>query len=347
MGFFWYSAIMHKFCPQYSAKITLKTLNKCCIIELYSETARKMRFGVAAAVLCRVSARREDFMHQVTEQNLHSIDSRIIKTPSAVAKRAFFYLQECGHLCAGAEHHTDRRNLQSFLFAVVMGGRGTLRYQGRIYELSAGDCFFIDCRAPHTHESEAGTPWELMWVHFDGCTSAEYYKIFSAQMPPVFRPVSISKYTSLLHEIIRLNAETYADTEVLTAGLLANLLTMLLTVNSAAEENDTALQSKLKSVLAYLDANFSAELRLDELAERFGISKYYLTREFKRAYGETIFQHVIGLRINYAKRLLRFTDKPVEEISGLCGFNDQSYFSKQFKKAENITCLAFRRRWRG
>ena len=85
---------------------------------------------------------------------------------------------------------------------------------------------------------------------------------------------------------------------------------------------------------------------MDELAQRFDISKYYLTREFKRAYGETIFQHIIGLRINYAKRLLRFTDKSVEEISVLCGFKDQSYFSKQFKKAENVTCLAFRHRWR-
>ena len=145
---------------------------------------------------------------------------------------------------------------------------------------------------------------------------------------------------------MRLNAESYADTEVLTSGLLANLLTMLLTVNSVAEETDTALQAKLKTVLAYIDANFTEELRLDELARRFDISKYYLTREFKRAYGETIFQHIIGLRINYAKRLLRFTDKSVEEIAALCGFNDQSYFSKQFKKAENVTCLAFRRRWR-
>jgi AraC-like DNA-binding protein len=128
--------------------------------------------------------------------------------------------------------------------------------------------------------------------------------------------------------------------------MLANLLTMLLTVNSISEEADSALQAKLKTVLAYIDANFTSDIRLDELARRFYISKYYLTREFKRAYGETIFQYIISKRINYAKRLLRFTDKPVEEISELCGFNDQSYFSKQFKKAENVTCLAFRRRWR-
>jgi len=34
----------------------------------------------------------------------------------------------------------------------------------------------------------------------------------------------------------------------------------------------------------------------------------------------------------------------VEEISDACGFSDQSYFSRQFKKAENMTCLAYRKK---
>ena len=281
-----------------------------------------------------------------SQQVPNPLDSRIIRTPSAVAKRTFFYVQECGHLKASAAQHTERRSLQAFLFAVVLEGRGILHYSDENFRVGAGDCFFIDCRTPHYCESDRDQPWELLWVQFDGCTTAEYFKLFSAQQQAVFHPVTAGKFSSLLQEIMRLNAESYADTEALTSGLLANLLTLLLTVNSVSEETDTALQAKLKTVLAYIDANFTEELRLDELARRFDISKYYLTREFKRAYGETIFQHIIGLRINYAKRLLRFTDKSVEEIAELCGFNDQSYFSKQFKKAENVTCLAFRRRWR-
>jgi AraC-like DNA-binding protein len=274
------------------------------------------------------------------------LDSRITKTPSATARRTFFYLLECGHLKAGEGNHTVRQNLQSFLFAVVLDGKGSLNYEGQQRQLSAGDCFFIDCRSPHSYQSDPYQPWELLWVYFGGCTSEEYYKLFTAQMQPVFHPVSTARFVSLLQELLRMNAETYADTEILTSNLLVGLLTALLTVNSISDGSDSALQAKLKTVLAHIDANFTADLSLDELAKRFNISKYYLTREFKRAYGETIFQHIIALRINYAKRLLRFTDKSVEEISALCGFNDQSYFSKQFKKAENVTCLAFRRRWR-
>ncbi len=281
-----------------------------------------------------------------TETHNNLLDNRVMKTPSAVARRAFFYLQECGHLRASSNHHTSRQNLQSFLFAIVMDGKGTLVYNGQTMQLQAGDCFFIDCRAPHMYHSNPNEPWELMWVHFNGCTTEEYYKLFTMQMPPVFHPVSQAKLISAVQEMLRLNAETYADTEILTSGLLAGLLTMLLTVNSISEDDDTALQAKLKTILAFIDANFTSDISLDDLSHRFYISKYYLTREFKRAYGETIFQHIIGLRINYAKRLLRFTDKSVEEISALCGFNDQSYFSKQFKKAEGVTCLAFRRRWR-
>lgn len=282
----------------------------------------------------------------VPESIPNPLDTRILKTPSAAARRAFFYLQECGHLKASVGQSINHQNLQSFLFAVVLDGKGTLSYNGQTYNLESGDCFFIDCRVPHSYQSDDEQPWELTWVYFNGCTTEEYYKLFSAQLPPVFHPVTTTKLVSVVQEMMRLNAEAYADTEILTSGLLMSLLTMLLTINSIGEESDTALKSKLKTVLAYIDANFTMDITLDELAHRFYISKYYLTREFKRAYGETIFQHIIGLRINYAKRLLRFTDKSVEEISDLCGFNDQSYFSKQFKKSEDITCLAFRRRWR-
>lgn len=274
------------------------------------------------------------------------IDQRILKSPSALAQRTFFYVQECGHLQAQPGHHTSRQNLQSFLLAIVLHGKGYLHYQGQDFQLTQGDCFFLDCREPHDYHCDDDDPWELTWVHFNGCTSEGYYRLFTAQTPPIFHPVSVGKLTSLVQEIIRLNTESFADTEILTSQQLVNLLTALLSVNSISEGVDSALQSKLRTVLSYIDANFTSDISLDALAQRFFISKYYLTREFKRSYGETIFQHIISLRINYAKRLLRFTDKSVEEISELCGFNDQSYFSKQFKKAENVTCLAFRRRWR-
>lgn len=272
-------------------------------------------------------------------------DYRILGTPSVVAKKTFFYLQETGHLKAAAFRNTSRQNLQSFLFIIVLEGHGTLHYENAVLDVPKGHCFFIDCRQPHSYQSDPENPWEILWVHFDGCTTEDYFNLFRAQTAPVFCPASTVKFVSILQELLRVNNTKSPEAEILTSNLLVELLTQLLLVNSLEAEDD-ALHVKLKAVRAYLDENFCEDISLDALAERFFISKYYLTREFGKTYGETIFQHLIALRINYAKRLLRFTDQSVDEISRLCGFHDQSYFTKQFKKSESMTCLAFRKRWR-
>lgn len=272
-------------------------------------------------------------------------DVRIISTPSTMAKKCFFYLQETGYLKTCQKHNTKRTNLQSFLFAIVLGGKGVLHYGEANYTLTKGECFFIDCRQSHSYHSSGDTPWEVMWVHFNGCSSEPYFELFSAQNDVVFCPASTAKFIDVLQELMRINVEKTAETEILTSELLVNLLTQLLTFRSIRSE-DNALRAKLQIILTYLNERFCTDITLDELSQKFYISKYYLTREFKKAYGETIFQHIIAMRINYAKRLLRFTDKSIDEIAELCGFHDQSYFTKQFKKAENMTCLAFRKRWR-
>ena len=97
---------------------------------------------------------------------------------------------------------------------------------------------------------------------------------------------------------------------------------------------------------SYIEDHFNEDLSLEKLSSEFYISKFYLTREYKRIFGMTILQHIITARINYGKKLLRFSDKSVEEIAHMCGFNDQSYFARQFKKAENLTCFAYRKKWR-
>ena len=75
--------------------------------------------------------------------------SRILYTPSTFARTSLLHLQEVGSLQAIHPHTSMRTNLTSFLCFVVLSGNGTLTYEGTAYELSAGDCVFIDCRGNH------------------------------------------------------------------------------------------------------------------------------------------------------------------------------------------------------
>ena len=146
--------------------------------------------------------------------------------------------------------------------------------------------------------------------------------------------------------MISICEEDPPEAEVLISGGIVDILTIALTSNSSQQQYDTALRQKLAAVHTYIDDHFSEQLSLEKISSQFYISKFYLTREYKKIYGMTIFQHIITARINYGKKLLRFSDRSVDEIAHMCGFNDQSYFARQFKKAENITCFSYRKMWR-
>ena len=147
-------------------------------------------------------------------------------------------------------------------------------------------------------------------------------------------------------EIIAVNESYSPDSDVLTSKLIVDVLTLALTAENTESDSGTSLEHKLSAVHDYIEANFCEELTLDGLSSAFYISRYYLAREYKKIYGKTIFQHIISLRLDYGKQLLRSSDRSVEEISQLCGFSDQNYFARQFKKQENLTCIAYRKKWK-
>ena len=117
---------------------------------------------------------------------------RRIQTPSAFARSAFFYVQETGYLKLRESHVASRKNLESYLVVLVLSGSGVLMYDGTIYELHKGSCFFIDCMVPYYHQSSETDPWELIWVHFNGSSSREYYQYFAANSAPAFMPAAIA-----------------------------------------------------------------------------------------------------------------------------------------------------------
>ena len=276
----------------------------------------------------------------------HSNTKRLICTPSPNARNAFFYIQEAGTLRTSDATAAQRENLESFLFVAVADGHGELSYGGESFALSKGDCFFIDCRVPHYYKCSDREPWELMWVHFNGSTSQQYYEYFISQSRNVFSPASFDRVIAAISEMISLNEQNAPDAEIITSKLIVELLTVALTSGSSEKHYDSALRQKLSAVHRYISEHFSEDISLEGLSSEFYISKFYLTREYKKIYGMTIFQHLINARINYGKQLLRFSERSVEEIAHLCGFNDQSYFARQFKRSENLTCFAYRKKWR-
>lgn len=270
---------------------------------------------------------------------------RMIQTPSPLARSTFFYVQETGYLKLKESHRAFRKNLRSYLVVLVLSGEGTLMYDGKLYELKSGSCFFIDCMVPYYHQSSSSKPWELLWMHFDGATSGQYYQFFADASEPVLHPHSFPALKEKLESLLDVNTHSDLSAEITSSRLIVDILSILLLEVTRPPEEHSPAREKLLEIRRYLDAHYVEKFSLDALSEHFYISKYHLTREFKKQFGITPNLYVISRRITLVKKLLRFSELSLEEIANSCGFYDASYLNKQFKKSEGISASEFRKKW--
>lgn len=80
-----------------------------------------------------------------------------------------------------------------------------------------------------------------------------------------------------------------------------------------------------------------------EIAKNLNLSVSYLQHLYKDTFGTTISEDLIVGRIRHAAALLRETDKPVTEISALCGYENLEHFSRQFKKIQGCSPQNYRK----
>ena len=79
------------------------------------------------------------------------------------------------------------------------------------------------------------------------------------------------------------------------------------------------------------------------MAEELGISRTYFHKLYVMAFGTTCLQDVVASRIAFAKMLLEITDHPISDIAQKCGFDNEVYFMRLFRRRVGITPTAYRR----
>lgn len=88
---------------------------------------------------------------------------------------------------------------------------------------------------------------------------------------------------------------------------------------------------RIKTMLAYIHANFSEDLRMEHIASSASISESECLRCFRSTIGTTPIQYLKQYRLQRSAQLLLDTDEKVSAIASRCGFQDMSYFTRAFR----------------
>ena len=95
-------------------------------------------------------------------------------------------------------------------------------------------------------------------------------------------------------------------------------------------------------VFEYIKNNYDKKITLDELAEETMLSRAYLSTLFKKETGYSISEYMNIVRVDKSKPLLVETNRTIVEIANMCGFEDQSYYTKVFRNIAGITPKKYR-----
>lgn len=146
---------------------------------------------------------------------------------------------------------------------------------------------------------------------------------------------------NLLFELI----EYSADMQILrsTTSLLFNYLSRksgkLLRAASTLPDRDGRRRS---AILGYIRSNYRGAT-LTELSEIMFLTPPYLSKTVATLFGKSFKELLLEERINRAGEMIKNTDLPIGDIINSVGYENESYFHREFKKSFGVTPLVYRK----
>lgn len=261
------------------------------------------------------------------------------------------YIRRSSPYTMGADHYHPYYEIY-----YMLSGQRIYFVGDRTYPVEQGDLVFIAPNLLHQTYQSGEPEHERLIIHFgdlflNGFPAASRELLLSPflQDSKVIR-LPRQEQLAIDQQLRRVTAEIRdqpSGYELVPALAVTDLLLVTARYLQQHEPvpvyHDTPLHAKISEIVRHINAHFAEPLTLQDLAERFYISPYYLSRKFKDITGFSYTDYVTLTRIKEAQRLLRETALSVTEIAGEVGFDNFSHFGKTFKRIAKASPREYRK----
>jgi len=240
-----------------------------------------------------------------------------------------------------------------FEILLVRSGRFSLTLNNETKELFAGDMAFIGGGVLHGgHPTSDDCVYDCAVFNLNllnrGVSIPVVEDILKdrASVVPFLSVIDSHAIWELVHQLMDTDLQEDGSARSLTRlGLLCTIFGTLIRdglvkIGNCETAEDIA---RWKKLLYYIEEHYSEKITLEMLADAAGLSPKYLCRAFARLTGKTPLAYLNDYRLECACEMLRNTEETILSVAISCGFNDQSYFVKQFRKSKGITPGAYRK----
>ncbi len=213
-----------------------------------------------------------------------------------------------------------------------VAGKGVFHVEGNHYPLSPGDIMLMRPAEAHFIELDPTVPYERICLNFD----IQLFDILEPDnklMTPYFDRKAGSRNHYPADDTAYAYLRAMLHPEATRAVLIANLtllmqhLCKLFGASAATARQPDSVEYRM---IRYINQNLHSPLSVQDLCDRFYLSRAQLCRRFQAATGTSVGRYIAVKRLFQARQLIHHGQKPTD-VYYACGYNDYATFYRAYK----------------
>lgn len=254
----------------------------------------------------------------------------------------------------------DYHRTINLVFMFWIKGKGSINIEGTSHELCTGDVIMMNPSEFFLTNVENGCYHEritllvnLNMVNLFPCDCLPIFSKFykrekkTGNIIPsaVVKKYGVDKLFLELLGIVREDTETKEPLAICKIIELLNRMGKTFDETLCKSDGDTLSESFIDKVLRYIEENYEKDIKIQDIAEHFSVHRSYLSHEFNKKVGTSVWNYIILRRIHKFNSLMT-PDSSIEEGAYSVGFRNYSNFFRLYKKHMGMTPMEYKRQFK-
>ena len=234
------------------------------------------------------------------------------------------------------------RVLHEWQMSLVESGCGMVEFSRRRFRVARGSLIVIPPECWHRYRPDPDTGWTTLCIGFNGDLATRLVGGAGFDSGGEVRDLSAdSRFHQLFLDTVTYILES-GHNNVYTAAAQIPMLVAALADAHSGDGSRTSSAELVRRAQTYITEHSNATIDFESLAESLGLKYRSFRYLFTKETGSSPLQYQLGIRLAWAKNLLRSSTMPIAEIAETLGFNSTWYFSHFFKKHTSTSAAEYR-----
>lgn len=278
---------------------------------------------------------------------------RLIVVPPAIVETAFqkpvcasLFPTHIGTFQSVKGHYVKRREgVAESIVIVCLAGGGTCRFNGNEWHLKPGNLIVIPKGFAHSYEANIDNPWTIFWFHVRGNMFVHYLdELQISEHEPMINIPNIAGLMDAFEDVYQHTESGFTHTSLLCLSTsLAHFFGVCKLYQRSIKASQQGAEERIEKTVDVMKKSLHRLLTLEQLAEISGWSPTHYSALFKAKMNVPPLEFFTRLKMQSACDKLKLTNEPIQTIAASLGYNDAFYFSRLFKRHNELSPKMYRK----